>query len=629
MKDEGGQIVNDFNVVVTTDSSTEIPTITTIVTTTTNTNTTIEGNQNQPTLPPQATPTASDDTVSYVVGTSPVPLVVDGGPETTKDVLDITGTSGDEVFYLETVAAYNAHNAPSYNGPSEILLSNGSGTILVAMTEIEEIVVHGGGGNDTLIVSGDFSGTSLLPTTIVFDGGAGDDTFDLTGRPSNVGARGDGGDNNDTVRLDFAYSAITNIVAVPGGLRITHNGITDQFTNFESFVFNGPTPGVPNPISLADLLDDAPETNAGSGSGLEDATSIAVSLSGSDIDGTVASFHITSLPLNGTLYSDAGLSTKIAAGDSVPASGNAATVYFVPAANFNGQNTFQYAAVDNDGLEDATPATATITVTAVNDAPETNAGSGSGLEDAASIAVSLSGSDIDGTVASFHITSLPLNGTLYSDAGLSTEIAAGDSVPASGNAATVYFVPATNFNGQNTFQYAAVDNDGLEDATPATATITVTAVNDAPETNAGSGSGLEDAASIAVSLSGSDIDGTVASFHITSLPLNGTLYSDAGLSTEIAAGDSVPASGNAATVYFVQPPTSTARTPSNTLRSTTTVSRTPHPPPPPSPSPRSTTRRRPMPARAAGWRTRPRLRCRCRAPTSTARWRHSTSPACR
>ena len=135
---------------------------------------------------------------------------------------------------------------------------------------------------------------------------------------------------------------------------------------------------MPNPISVADLLNDAPETNAGSGSGLEDAASIAVSLSGSDIDGTVASFHITSLPLNGTLYSDAGLSTEIAAGDSVPASGNAATVYFVPAANFNGQNTFQYAAVDNDGLEDATPATATITVTAVNDAPETNAGSGRG-----------------------------------------------------------------------------------------------------------------------------------------------------------------------------------------------------------------------------------------------------------
>ena len=147
-----------------------------------------------------------------------------------------------------------------------------------------------------------------------------------------------------------------------------------------------------------------------------------MSLSGSDIDGTVASFRITSLPLNGTLYSDAGLTTAIVLQRPVAASGNAATVYFVPAANFNGPASFQYAAIDNTGAEDASPATASIGVGAVNDAPETNAGSGSGLEDATSIAVSLSGSDIDGTVASFRITSLPLNGTLYSDAGLTTAI---------------------------------------------------------------------------------------------------------------------------------------------------------------------------------------------------------------
>ena len=206
---------------------------------------------------------------------------------------------------------------------------------------------------------------------------------------------------------------------------------------------------------------------------------------GSDLDGTVASFHIISLPANGTLYSDAGLTTVLAAGASVTATGNAATVYFVPAANFNGGTTFHYAAVDNDAAEDATAAIATITVGAVNTAPDTNAGSGSGVEGAASIAVALSGSDIDGTVASFHIISLPANGTLYSDAELTTVLAAGGSVTATGNAATVYFVPAANFNGSTTFEYAAVDNDAAEDATAAIATITVAAVNDAPETNAG------------------------------------------------------------------------------------------------------------------------------------------------
>ena len=51
---------------------------------------------------------------------------------------------------------------------------------------------------------------------------------------------------------------------------------------------------------------------------------------------------------------------------------------------------------------------------------------------------------------------------------------------ASGNAATVYFKPNLNYNGSDSFTDAAVDNNGTQDATPATASITVNAVNDAP-----------------------------------------------------------------------------------------------------------------------------------------------------
>ncbi|WP_280374021.1 Ig-like domain-containing protein, partial [Pseudomonas sp. BN515] len=224
--------------------------------------------------------------------------------------------------------------------------------------------------------------------------------------------------------------------------------------------------------------------------------------------------------------------------DSVPASGNGASVTFVPNANWNGTTTFEYASVDNDGLEDATPATGTITVTSVNDAPETHAASGSGNEDSAGIPVSLSGSDTDGTVASFVIKSLPANGTLLLNG---VALAIGDSVPASGNGASVTFVPNAGWNGTATFDYAAVDNQGLEDSTPAIGTITVTSVNDAPDTLTASGSGNEDSAGIPVALSGSDADGTVASFVIKSLPANGTLLLNG---VALAIGDSVPASGN-------------------------------------------------------------------------------------
>src|SRR5262249_30238464 len=99
----------------------------------------------------------------------------------------------------------------------------------------------------------------------------------------------------------------------------------------------------------------------------------------------------------------------------------------------------------------------------------------------------------------------------------------------------LYFQPAANFNGtiSSAITFPACDqtsgtagpmadtssNGGTTAFSAATDTagITINPVNDAPETSPGSGSGNEDT-TISVSLSGSDIDGTVASFKITSLP---------------------------------------------------------------------------------------------------------------
>ncbi|WP_280347114.1 Ig-like domain-containing protein, partial [Pseudomonas sp. BN414] len=289
-------------------------------------------------------------------------------------------------------------------------------------------------------------------------------------------------------------------------------------------------------------VNDAPDTHITSATGDEDAAGIPVSLSGSDFDGSVASFVIKSLPANGVLQLNG---VTLAIGDSVPATGNGASLTFVPNANWNGTTSFDYAVVDNQGLEDSSPATGTITVASVNDAPDTHAASGSGNEDSAGIPVSLSGSDFDGSVASFVIKSLPANGTLQLN-GVTLNI--GDSVPATGNGANLTFVPNANWNGTATFDYAAVDNQGLEDATPATGTISVSSVNDAPDTHAASGSGNEDAVGIPVSLSGSDLDGSVASFVIKSLPANGTLQLNG---VTLAIGDSVPATGNGASLTFV------------------------------------------------------------------------------
>ena len=219
-----------------------------------------------------------------------------------------------------------------------------------------------------------------------------------------------------------------------------------------------------------------PETNPGSGSGVEDAASIAVNLSGSDVGGSVASFQITSLPANGVLFSDAGLTMAIAVNGTVAATANTATVYFVPAHNFNGTSTFTYAAVDNLGLVDATPATATINVTPVNDPPFFVKGADQTvLEDAGaqtvpSWATSISAGPADEAVQtlSFNITG-NTNPSLFSAA------------PAITPTGTLNYTPAANANGSATITVVLMDNGGGTNTSASqTFVIAVTAVNDAP-----------------------------------------------------------------------------------------------------------------------------------------------------
>ncbi|EKP0280430.1 type I secretion C-terminal target domain-containing protein [Aeromonas bestiarum] len=116
----------------------------------------------------------------------------------------------------------------------------------------------------------------------------------------------------------------------------------------------------------AQILNEAPETANKQANGQEDAASIAIpTLSGSDIDGSVVSFTIKSLPANGILYLN-GVAVTV---DQSIAVADAGKLTFTPNANWNGNTSFNYAAVDNDGAVDASPATVTIKVDAVNDLP--------------------------------------------------------------------------------------------------------------------------------------------------------------------------------------------------------------------------------------------------------------------
>ena len=128
-----------------------------------------------------------------------------------------------------------------------------------------------------------------------------------------------------------------------------------------------------------------------------------------------------------------------------------------PSLNFNGSDSFTYKA--NDGSADSNTVTVTIRVTPINDAPVADAQSVPTDEDIA-VAITLTASDVDSSSLTYAIVTPPGHGTL------------------SGTPPIVTYTPASNYHGSDSFTFKA--NDGSVDSAPATVTIKITPVNDAP-----------------------------------------------------------------------------------------------------------------------------------------------------
>lgn len=207
--------------------------------------------------------------------------------------------------------------------------------------------------------------------------------------------------------------------------------------------------------------NSAPNADNTSVTGDED-TTVPVTVGGSDADGVVTGVILASLPANGTLYTDAGLSSLASIGTTY--AGAAVTFYFRPAANFNGSVSFQFTVVDDSGESDPSPATATINVSAVNDTPTAAADSATVDEDGHlnGASVLANDSDADGTALTAVLVTGPAHGNLTLNAD-----------------GTFNYQPAANFYGTDSFVYRAVDPSGAM-SQPTTVTITVNPVNDRP-----------------------------------------------------------------------------------------------------------------------------------------------------
>ncbi len=147
-----------------------------------------------------------------------------------------------------------------------------------------------------------------------------------------------------------------------------------------------------------------------------------------------------------------------------PAIDPSGTLTYTPAPNANGTAIVTVQLHDNGGvsqggLDSSTPQTFSITVLPVNDAPVAQSQSVSVDEDA-SIALTLSATDVENDALITSVVTAPTHGTL------------------SGSGTNLVYHPAANYFGPDQFTFKA--NDGTTDSGVATISITVNPVNDAP-----------------------------------------------------------------------------------------------------------------------------------------------------
>lgn len=187
------------------------------------------------------------------------------------------------------------------------------------------------------------------------------------------------------------------------------------------------------------------------------------------------------------------------------------TIKYTPDANYNGSDSFTYKA--NDGASDSLPATVTLLIDAVNDAPQSVADGYSTDEDTL-LTVPPAGVLANDT----DVESDPLTAILVSDVSHGTLSFNEDG--------SFSYSPAANFNGTDSFTYKS--NDGSLDGNEITVTLTVNAVNDVPVASADAYSTNEDvplnvAIADGVLKNDTDVEGSTLSAILVTSTSHGTL----------------------------------------------------------------------------------------------------------
>ena len=306
---------------------------------------------------------------------------------------------------------------------------------------------------------------------------------------------------------------------------------TDNNSNISTPAIYNITISNQPPISNDITVPVMPNTNG--------ATAITA-LSSSDPDGTIASYTILSLPpaTSGTLIIscgptpagatctagfaniDAAVLAANPSGISLTAT-QIASLQFDPAANYTGVVNFTYNAIDNSGnvsnianynipisgVGNLPPVAQNVQVVAM---PNTNG---------QTAILPLVGSDPDGTIANFTVTTIPpaSQGVLFYNNGTGIVALIAGTVLTPAQAGTLLFDPAPGFTGNVTFTYFDTDNTG-NISNDATYSIPVTGTPPVSTPILAAAMPQTSGPTSILGLISTDADGTIASYFIEKLP---------------------------------------------------------------------------------------------------------------
>ena len=213
--------------------------------------------------------------------------------------------------------------------------------------------------------------------------------------------------------------------------------------------------------------------------------SVDIVLTGEDSDEDALTYTLLSQPTNGQL------------------NGQVPNLRYSPKPNYIGSDSFTYTV--SDGSLNSNIATVSISVTPENDAPVAY-DQQVGTNEDTPVTILLEGLDLEQDPLSFAIETQPTNGII------------------TGELPNLVYTPDEGFSGQDSFKFVA--NDAASSSFPATVSIQVIPVNDAPE---GEDQFLStpESTPLDILLSASDLDGDSLAFSVDIAPSNGQLSGQA------------------------------------------------------------------------------------------------------